>query len=248
MRMGLFVLVSLTLHATALSYPVFFLNSPGAELIPVVVLSSEGGNEGGRAGDERPQGSRGRPSELKYLAVPRPLEQVGEAEKPQTPENPISAAVSLVGSSEGVAVTSADSDGTGVLGFFSMQPGTEDGIGGSDGQGNSGIGIGSGSGRGDGGGGPAFAQVSYAYNPKPEYPEKARREGKEGTVLLRVLVDEEGNSKSIEVNRSSGVKALDYAAMGTVRRWRFEPARYGEKRVESWVRIPIVFRLAGARD
>lgn len=107
---------------------------------------------------------------------------------------------------------------------------------------------------GDGGGaedrgegsvsGSIFAQAGYAHNPKPEYPSKARKEGWEGTVLLRVLVDQEGKSKRIEINRSSGFETLDRAAVETVKRWRFYPARYGERQVESRVRIPIIFRLS----
>lgn len=89
-----------------------------------------------------------------------------------------------------------------------------------------------------------FARAGYAYNPKPHYPEEARREGWEGEVFLRVLVDPEGRPESIELSRSSGFEALDQAAVQSVKSWRFQPARYGDRRVESWVKIPIVFRLA----
>lgn len=112
----------------------------------------------------------------------------------------------------------------------------------ADGGSRSGIGA-----RGHGGttvSGSIFAQVGYAHNPKPLYPERARREGWEGTVLLRVLVDQEGKSKWIEMSRSSGFGSLDAAAVETVKRWRFYPARYGERRIESWVKIPIIFRLS----
>lgn len=88
-----------------------------------------------------------------------------------------------------------------------------------------------------------FSRVKYAYNPAPEYPESARREGSEGMVLLAVLVDREGRPEKIEVSRSSGFKALDQAASNTVKSWRFHPARQGEEPVQSWVTIPIVFRL-----
>ena len=97
---------------------------------------------------------------------------------------------------------------------------------------------------GDGPQGFGFGRAGYAYNPKPKYPETARREGWEGTVLLRVLVDQDGKSKSIEINRSSGFETLDRAAMETVKVWRFHPAHYGERLVESWVKIPVVFSLA----
>jgi protein TonB len=63
-----------------------------------------------------------------------------------------------------------------------------------------------------------------------------------------VLVDAEGKTKTIQVNLSSGNDALDRAAIDTVTRWRFSPARYGDHPIESWVRIPIDFRLTDVRD
>lgn len=92
-----------------------------------------------------------------------------------------------------------------------------------------------------------FSRASYAYNPKPDYPDEAKREGWEGTVLLRVLVGPHGAPESIEVNRSSGFEVLDRAARDSVRNWRFHPAYYGDRQVPSWVRIPIVFRLKDAQ-
>ncbi|HEX2931804.1 MAG TPA: energy transducer TonB [Candidatus Binatia bacterium] len=49
------------------------------------------------------------------------------------------------------------------------------------------------------------------------------------------------------MNTSSGSEALDRAAAEAIKRWRFHPARYGDKAVESWLRIPIEFRLADAQ-
>jgi periplasmic protein TonB len=97
------------------------------------------------------------------------------------------------------------------------------------------------------GGGATLAGVSYAHNPKPQYTPSARRERWEGRVVLTVLVDEEGRSKSLEVSRSSGFEALDKAAIEAVRAWRFNSARYGDNRVKSWVKTPIEFRLKDAR-
>jgi protein TonB len=81
------------------------------------------------------------------------------------------------------------------------------------------------------------------YSPRPEYPPSARRDGREGRVLLRVLVDEQGKSKTIEVNQSSGSEALDRAAAEAITGWRFSPARRGSTPVESWVKIPVDFQL-----
>ena len=147
----------------------------------------------------------------------------------------------------GIAVVSAEPAPTELVGASPAQPANgSGGEGESGGQGISGAGNGLGIGLGDGSAGAKFVQVSYAYSPKPEYPDRARREGKEGRVLLRVLVDEDGRSKSVEVNRSSGSEALDRAAAEGIKRWRFSPARYGNKPVESWVKIPIDFRLTDA--
>lgn len=93
-----------------------------------------------------------------------------------------------------------------------------------------------------------LARPEDAYTPKPAYPERARREGREGEVLLRILVDQKGETRRIEVSRSSGFADLDRAAVEAVMAWRFHPARYGEKRVESWVKVPIIFRLDGMKE
>ena len=93
-----------------------------------------------------------------------------------------------------------------------------------------------------------MTQARYRDTPRPDYPDSARREGHEGRVLLRVLVDDQGRSKRVEINSSSGNEALDRAAAEAIKRWRFHPARYGDKPVESWLRIPIEFRLADANS
>jgi TonB family protein len=70
------------------------------------------------------------------------------------------------------------------------------------------------------------SQARYLDTPKPSYPEIARRKGREGRVLLRVLVDDQGRTKTVEINSSSGNEALDRAAAEAVKRWHFQPARY----------------------
>ncbi len=88
-----------------------------------------------------------------------------------------------------------------------------------------------------------FVGVRYARIAKPKYPSQARKMGWKGTTLLRVLVNQKGKTKFIEISRSSGFAALDKAAMKAVKRWRFHPARSGTEVVESWVKIPIVFDM-----
>lgn len=93
---------------------------------------------------------------------------------------------------------------------------------------------------------PVVASATYLENPAPRYPETARRMGQEGTVMLRVLVTADGAAAHVALERSSGSPHLDGAALERVRNWRFRPARQGSAPVESWVLVPIVFRLESA--
>ncbi len=97
--------------------------------------------------------------------------------------------------------------------------------------------------RQEGDGSRVFKPAGYTRRINPKYPERARRKGWEGTTLLRVLVDRRGKSKTIQVSQSSGFAALDGAAVKAVEQWRFYPAQNGNGPVESWVRVPIIFRL-----
>lgn len=89
---------------------------------------------------------------------------------------------------------------------------------------------------------PAFS-ATYLRNPPPAYPASARRNGEEGTVLLRVLVGRDGAPLKVEVDQSSRSRALDRAALDAVKDWRFVPARRGAETIEAWVRVPVSFRL-----
>lgn len=82
-----------------------------------------------------------------------------------------------------------------------------------------------------------------ANNPAPSYPASARRRGQEGRVLLQVEVLANGNAGSVTLEKSSGIDSLDAAALDTVRRWRFRPARKNGQPVAATVQIPIRFAL-----
>jgi protein TonB len=119
---------------------------------------------------------------------------------------------------------------------------------GGTGLGWAGTGSGSENGVGSSANNIALIRARYRDTPRPEYPESARREGREGRVLLRVLVDDQGRTRTVEINSSSGSHALDRAAAEAIRRWRFHPARYGDRPVESWLRIPVEFRLSDVKS
>lgn len=88
-----------------------------------------------------------------------------------------------------------------------------------------------------------LVQASYLSTPLPPYPSDARRLGQHGVVLVRVYVNREGRPDEVRLARSSGVRALDEAALGAVSDWRFAPARRGGEPVASWIEVPVRFRL-----
>ena len=84
---------------------------------------------------------------------------------------------------------------------------------------------------------------AYAKNPKPPYPRIARRRGYEGVVLLKVLVNPQGRVDDLLVLKSSGHAVLDRSAVKVVKEWLFEPGNIDGKRVEMWVKVPVLFEL-----
>jgi len=83
----------------------------------------------------------------------------------------------------------------------------------------------------------------YQINPPPVYPVAARRRKQTGTAMLEVLVSPEGRVSELRLVQSSGYSSLDRAALRSVKKWVFKPGTKGMKKVEMWVRVPVVFQL-----
>jgi protein TonB len=90
---------------------------------------------------------------------------------------------------------------------------------------------------------PGSSAAAYLRTPEPVYPAASREEGEEGLVVLRVRISRTGLPEEILVERSSGHRLLDRAAVDGVRRWTFAPARLGDEAIEAWMEVPIRFRL-----
>ncbi|MCK9991635.1 MAG: periplasmic protein TonB [Alphaproteobacteria bacterium] len=90
---------------------------------------------------------------------------------------------------------------------------------------------------------PAQFDAAYLQNPRPAYPGLSRRLGEQGNVLLAVHVTTDGKPETVILKQSSGFARLDDAALESVRRWRFLPARRGDQLVVTWVHVPVQFIL-----
>ncbi|OCC24218.1 hypothetical protein MB02_07820 [Croceicoccus estronivorus] len=91
---------------------------------------------------------------------------------------------------------------------------------------------------------PPDFSAAQLKNPGPQYPYLSRRQREEGVVLLKVLVTPQGNAGDIKVEQSSGFDRLDQAALKTVRRWHFLPAKQAGRAVAAWVLVPVSFFLS----
>ncbi|MDR3581442.1 MAG: TonB family protein [Oryzomonas sp.] len=90
--------------------------------------------------------------------------------------------------------------------------------------------------------GPSYG-AAYLRNPAPPYPITAKRLKLQGTAIVRVLVSPEGQPKNVELEKTSGVRLLDDAAVEAVKHWSFVPARRGNNRIAASVNVPIRFHL-----
>lgn len=76
---------------------------------------------------------------------------------------------------------------------------------------------------------------------KPEYPPEARAKGIEGTVRLRVVIDERGNVVDTKV--MSGNALLIPPAIVLVKRFPYRPFTRGNKRVSVTTDVDVPFEL-----
>ncbi|MBO0910986.1 MAG: energy transducer TonB [Acidobacteria bacterium] len=204
------------------------------------------GNGGGGSGDRDPvPATRGTPPKLtkRQLApptivvhrqtpsLPAPATVVG----PPDIKFPPSGAIGELVSSNVVI----PSNGSGLGGGAGNGSGTGLGAG-------AGIGVGPGSGRGFGGRGFHLTGRVLApraiYDPEPEYSEEARKVKLQGTVLLSMVVDEQGRAKDIRVARSLGM-GLDEKAVEAVKKWKFAPGTRDGTPVSTEVSVEVSFRL-----
>jgi protein TonB len=76
---------------------------------------------------------------------------------------------------------------------------------------------------------------------KLAYPEEPFAKGIQGTVVVELVVDEDGKVAHAEVRGS--VPPLDAAALAAVRGWRFTPATLAGKPIASVASAPVAFTI-----
>jgi protein TonB len=80
-------------------------------------------------------------------------------------------------------------------------------------------------------------------NITPDYPAEARASGREGQVILKIVVGESGSVEKVELMR--GEEPFASAALQAVRRWRYSPALVDGVPTAVYRIVKIPFRLRG---
>ena len=94
-------------------------------------------------------------------------------------------------------------------------------------------------------GGPP-QELATSSRVEPVYPPVSRRNGEEGTVRLKVLVDANGRPADVQVANTSGFARLDQAAIQAVKRWKFVAATNGSQAIQTWTQVAVTFKLTAA--
>jgi len=78
--------------------------------------------------------------------------------------------------------------------------------------------------------------------PDPEYPEKARRRGIQGTIVLAIAINKNGGIDNVKVVRRLDPD-LDRNAVDAVKQWRFAPAEKNGEAVPFQSLVEVSFSL-----
>jgi TonB family protein len=235
---------SIAIHAAAIAFVFAIRESPAIVQVPKLIARHidqrltappvpQQTHEGGGGGQDSKPASRGKLPRVAEIVIVPPTTRAVELE-PALPVEP------AVLSAPNIQIQAA------VFGSPFGLPGPP-----SDGSGkNGGIGPGKDGGVGPGigmrGGVYSLSAVSTApkllYQIDPEYSDEARKARFNGVVVLRVVIDENGNTRDIEVVRSPGL-GLDERAVSAVKQWRFRPGKRDGAAVPVWATVEVNFRL-----
>lgn len=77
----------------------------------------------------------------------------------------------------------------------------------------------------------------------PKYPERAKNEGIEAVVVVKLLIDEKGNVLKVRIMRTPRYWGFDDSVIEAAKKWKFEPAKLNNMPVKIWATQAIEFRL-----
>jgi len=94
---------------------------------------------------------------------------------------------------------------------------------------------------------PVRVPVGIVFRTKPQFPVQAIRQAHEGIVVVLVLVGVDGMPLKVMIEKSSGWRELDSAAIATMRDWRFTPETIDGVPTEAYARVPLNYNFGAER-
>jgi len=90
--------------------------------------------------------------------------------------------------------------------------------------------------------GPGVESPKIRFSPEPDFTEAARREQYQGFLVLRLVVDQTGAVRNVQVVKPLGL-GLDESGVAKIKTWTFEPAMHDGKPVPVEMNVEVSFRL-----
>jgi TonB family protein len=94
---------------------------------------------------------------------------------------------------------------------------------------------------------PVIVPLTIVSRTQPHFPGQAIREAHEGTVVVLILVGVKGMPLDIRIEKSSGYRELDKAAIASARGWTFKPKTVDGVPTEAYAKVPINFDFGALR-
>lgn len=86
-------------------------------------------------------------------------------------------------------------------------------------------------------------RVAAASSCVPRYPAEAKRNGMQGKVVARVMVESSGTVSEVEIVQTSGFPVLDRAAVEAARYQRYDPGTVSGAPSAMWTEFSVRFVL-----
>ena len=95
-------------------------------------------------------------------------------------------------------------------------------------------------------GSAAAAEVPASFDPskcKAEYPKASLMNEEQGTVSMSFLVNPDGTVAESKLEKSSGFKNLDKAAMKSISACKFKPGTKDGAPAQTWTKVDYAWKL-----
>ena len=76
-----------------------------------------------------------------------------------------------------------------------------------------------------------------------DYPEKLKKKGIEGTVIVQIHVEKDGSVSESRLLKSSGHDLFDESALHAITKITFNPVTRDDEPVDVWLAMPVIFKL-----